>query len=116
MANAIDYAYEVELSLRVRAGCEPGSWYAQIGVPVLQYEVMGLPSTRKVWISPIISDKQWRGRWQILPLTVFKASEGQKETWVKGKWMGDFDSPEAALASLNEAFLQDAHIWHDYEE
>lgn len=35
---------------------------------------------------------------------------------MKGKWVGDFDSPEAALASINEAFLQDKRYWSDLDD
>jgi hypothetical protein len=39
----------------------------------------------------------------MLPITVVTSTAHAKHI----EWIGDFDSPEAALASIDEAFLED---------
>jgi hypothetical protein len=33
--------------------------------------------------------------------------------WVKGKWTGQYESAEVALAAIDEQFLQDPTHWSD---
>ena len=47
------------------------------------------------------------GRWRILPVTVRDGGA----VWVKGRWTGDYESAEAALAAIDEPFLQNRALW-----
>ena len=67
------------------------------------YEVMGLPPDRMI----VIGDyDETPPRWHILPITVLRSNLA-----VKGNWTGDYESPEAALAAIDEAFLRDPRHW-----
>ena len=67
------------------------------------YEVMGLPPDRMILISDY--DETPR-RWHTLPITVLRP-----DLAVKGTWTGDYESPEAALAAIDEDFLRDPQHW-----
>lgn len=84
-----------------------------MGVSVFSYEVIGLPSNRKIWVSVILREGRSAGLWKILPITVIRDSVGGHDTWVRGQWTGEYESAEAALASIDESFLQDKQNWND---
>jgi hypothetical protein len=71
----------------------------------VHYEVLGLPANRRIQISEI-DPKVKPGRWHILPITMVNPDTG-----VKGKWTGNYESPEAALAAIDAAFLEDPAHW-----
>jgi hypothetical protein len=83
-----------------------------MGVSVFSYEVMGLPPNRKIRVSVVYREGRSTGRWQILPITVIRDSVIGHETWVLGQWTGEYESAEAALASIDESFLQDKQNWN----
>jgi hypothetical protein len=51
------------------------------------------------------------GRWRILPISVVDGGKSGP-AWVKGKWTGDYESAEAAVAAIDEPFLQDPALWY----
>jgi len=63
-----------------------------------QFEVQGLPPNRRVVIG-----QQRDGRWRMLPISVISSSAHSRHV----EWIGDFDSPDAALAAIDQAFLED---------
>ena len=75
----------------------------------LQYDVAGLPPNRIVWIGPSSPTRAAEGVWSIMPVTVIDGAGA------KGKWTGDYDSAEAALAAVDEQFLQDPTHWSDLQ-
>jgi hypothetical protein len=101
----------VKLTLRPRIVFSDDHPLAQYNP--FQYEVLGLPPNRIVWVGELTHRRE-TGRWKILPIAV--GSPGMADCyWVKGKWTGDYESPGAALAAIDEQFLQDPAHWPDVD-
>ena len=75
------------------------------------YDVVGLPPNRMIMICRRMVPIE-PACWQILPTTLW--DDGDKG--VRGQPTGAYESPEAALAAIDDAFLQNPEHWVDLRE
>jgi len=76
-----------KLTMRPTMTSRTGATYQSEGSTTQMYEILGMPDEQG-WIQE--SD----GKWRVL------RSKGGRQT----RWPGEFDSPEEALAALQEEF------------